>query len=197
MKRTMFVALAAVVLVAGLSVLPVRGQDTSPYLMGAWESGAFTGTVYQGPQTSITYTVNVVTGFQVTNPTTKPLSVYAVFWNDTGVVTCTTATIAANGNWSFEMPGEPDNLLLFGQKGKRTIGTAKFFAFPAGTTKLDPNAVIGGFQFKYHHIRNVLVGPPWTTYSRSNLKAVVVNSSTIGEFTRIPNACILWVPVPD
>jgi hypothetical protein len=96
------------------------------------------------------------------------------------------------------MPGEPDNILLFGQKGERAIGTVKFFAFPARTTKLDPNAVIGGFQFKYHHIRNVDTGPPWTTYSRSNLKAVVLNSSTTGEFTRIPwNACILWAPVPD
>jgi hypothetical protein len=106
---------------------PLSAWDTSPYLMGTWASES-------DPHP---------TSYFIGNPTTKPLDVYALFHGMTGTQNppkaCYRYTIPANGVWYLTDPAA-----VWTNTGGP--GTAKFFAFPAGTTAFDPNAVIGGFQ---------------------------------------------------
>jgi hypothetical protein len=72
---------------------------------------------------------NVVT---IANPTTKWLTVYdIIYWGGNPVV-CRQRDIPSNGLVS-DYDGESN-----------AFGMMKFFAFPQGTRKFDPNAVIGG-----------------------------------------------------
>ena len=132
-----------------------QAQDTSPYLAGFWSEGD--------------------NDFQIVNPTTKPLTVYAIFYdvNEGPIVgmECFKQYLPANGRWSVDPDGDNDGI----------FGTAKFFAFPAGTRKFDPNAVIGGFQRKEYGD-----GSDYHYYLESNLKAVTINSYTLREFSMIP-----------
>lgn len=129
-----------------------QAQDTSPYLVGFWS--------------------DQYNDFTILNPTTKPLTVYAIYYNaGNGYpgMECYKWDLPPNGVWYADMNGGTDG----------NLGTAKFFAFPAGTRKFDPNAVIGGFQVKY-------ISAPISFYVEANLKAVTINSYTLREFSMIP-----------
>ena len=189
MKQCMLLIALAVALGIGIAPLPAVSQDTSPYLLGAWETGVYTTTeVYSNTGIFTTTTVyGANTEWQIANPTTKGLDVFAVFYYANGSpFTCTATHIDPNGVgwlqtwWGYEDP--------------YAIGTVKFFSFLCGKRTFDPNAIIGGFQGKAHHIQIVNDGPmPYTTYSKANLKAVTINSYTTGEFTRIPfNQCVWY-----
>jgi hypothetical protein len=174
MKQTLLsIALAAALLI-GIASSPAFSQDTSPYLLGTWEAGVYTTTGV------ITVTYQDITDWQIANPTTKPLDVYAVFSSANGqFVTCTATTIPPNGvGW----------LATSWNDDPYAVGTVKFFAFPKDSRKFDPNAVIGGFQGKTHVTRVFLTET--TAIAKANLKAVTINSYTIGEFsTKIPANC--------
>jgi hypothetical protein len=181
MRDRLTVFLAAAFILCALS-LPAGADDTSPYLMGIWESGIYTYT------NTVAFTMYTATNFQIANPTTKDLDVYAVFYPPQGVIPgpcykCAGAdAIKANGTCVFSTYFF-DHFTGF----PYASGTVKFFAFPKGTTKFDPNAVIGGFQGKFSALDvEPFQGPPLTTWIKANLKAVTINSSTIGEFSRIP-----------
>jgi hypothetical protein len=151
-ERSMFKRVMICCCLSALCLVLAAGftsaQDTSPYLAGAWNEER-----------------NWVT---IINPTTKPLTVYAVLYSDGVPVLCQRADIRPNG-------------LIGGYAGlPDAFGTMKFFAFPQGTMKFDPNAVIGGFQGKdWWH-------PFGLVSSEANLKAVTINSYTIREFSMIP-----------
>jgi hypothetical protein len=177
-KSILFIAVA-VMAVLVMQPPAAGAQDTSPYLAGTWGSAIFGQTPFGPP-------INYFIG----NPSTKALDVYAAFYTYDGVFTeCVTTTLQPNGSWY---------LFDEGIRGKYSYlpGTVKFFAFPAGTRKLDPNAIIGGFQQEL--LPNIFViGPPPYTYGcqvlEVNLKAVTINSSTTGEFTKVPWAqCNQW-----
>jgi hypothetical protein len=175
-QSRLFIALAAVIALCCLAS-PALSQDTSPYLLGIWEAGVYTST------TPITMTYQDITDWQIANPTTKELDVYAVFSSANGqLVTCTATTIPPNGVGS---------LATWWNDTPYAVGTAKFFAFPQGSKKFDPNVVIGGFQGKTHMTTVLLMET--TTIAKANLKAVTINSSTIGEFsTKIPFGACPW-----
>jgi hypothetical protein len=162
--RTLFLALF--IIFAMTVVASMAGaQDTSPYLVGTWmETSGVTPTVS--------------TTHFIINPTTKQLDVYAVVFGYEGagaLLGCKVCTANAN------------SVLRFSEKVARSAsdnGTVKFFAFPKGTRKLDPNAVIGGFQQNIFEDVNGKTG-----MTESNLKAVTINSNTTGEFTIIPIVC--------
>jgi hypothetical protein len=155
-------------LVAMAMIVPAAtagAQDTSPYLAGFWSEDYH--------------------WFRIVNPTTKPLTVYAILYNIYyGLyqgIQCHRTGLLPNGTESWE----------FMSFAKGEFGTAKFFAFPLGTRKFDPNAVIGGFQRKrYEDVFNQR-----GYWLESNLKAVTINSYTIGEFSMIPpddDVCFIW-----
>jgi hypothetical protein len=107
-------AAAFAVLAAGLA----SAQDTSPFLMGAWNDG-----------------FNTIT---IINPTTKWLTVYAISYTEGIPQECSAVDIPPNGKRAQS----------FGAGGVGFFGTIKFFAFPSRAMKFDPNAVIGGFHRK-------------------------------------------------
>jgi hypothetical protein len=112
------------------------------------------------------------------NPTTKQLDVVALVFGYEGagaLLGCTSCIINANGVWKF-----------YGDAARSAsdYGTVKFFAYPAGTRKFDPNTVIGGFQQNIFEDVNGRTG-----VTESNLKAVTINSNTIGEFALNPGLC--------
>jgi hypothetical protein len=151
MMRIMKCCLALAVLGLCLFGGMAQAQDTSPFLAGFWSEDS--------------------NNFIILNPTTKPLTVYAIFCSGTSSKKeCNKRLLPPNGRWSVD-PGNDE----VGQ-----YGTAKFFAFPQGTKKFDPNAVIGGFQQKKYEA-------PGSHYrSESNLKAVTINTYTLREFSMIP-----------
>lgn len=105
--------------------------------------------------------------FTVINPTTKWLTVYGVSYWEGMIVECYKTDIPPNGSvWG-------------GYQAWDAFGAIKIFAFPQGTRKFDPNAVIGGFQMKGSGYQN-----DGTT--ESNLEAVAINSYTLREFSMIP-----------
>jgi hypothetical protein len=127
MPRRLLPCAIVVLALLTFSVSSAYAWDTSPYLLGTW-----------APETS-----PHPTSYFIGNPTTKPLDVYALFHGRTGIQggaqACYKYTIPANGTWYLTDPsGAWDST--------GGPGTAKFFAFPQGTTTFDPNAVIGGFQ---------------------------------------------------
>jgi len=161
MKQRIVVLGLAVLLGFCLSTGIAAASDTSPYLVGVWME-------------SETVTLTLHTYHFIVNPTMKDLSVFAVYHGDAGSGDyrgCIRFDLASNSVckvWPDIIQGSADS------------GTAKFFAFPADTRKFDPNAVIGGFQ---RIVDETNPGPKrWT---ESNLKAVTINSSTIGEFNMI------------
>jgi hypothetical protein len=150
LKRVMICCcLTAVFFILASGFAPA--QDTSPYLVGAWN----------GDWNS----------FTIINPTTKWLTVYAIAYSEGVPVSCGVTDIAPNGlaEASAMIPLFTDS-----------YGTVKFFAYPQGTRKFDPNAVIGGFQLKDWE------DPYDWQSSEANLKAVTINSYTIREFSMIP-----------
>jgi hypothetical protein len=124
--RVFFLAFLVAVAVT-LFAATAGAQDTSPYLAGTWmETSGVTPTVR--------------TEHFIVNPTTKQLDVVALVFGYEGagaLLGCTSCIINANGVWKF-----------YGGAARSAsdYGTVKFFAYPAGTRKFDPNAVIGGFQ---------------------------------------------------
>jgi hypothetical protein len=154
-KQRLLVALAAAVAML-LSVSIAGALDTSPYLVGTWEDT----------------TVIDVNSYDVLNPTTKTLDVYILMLSSdaTTLVDCAKFPIAANAS---------QRIYAF-STGTPPYGALKFFAFPQGSRKFDPNAVIGGFQ------RKGLMKTSYLFNTEANLKAVTINSYTIGEFTQIP-----------
>jgi hypothetical protein len=158
-RQKLLITLAAAIAVL-VSVSMAGAYDTSPYLAGIWEEASV-----------VPWNVYVVV-----NPTTKPLDVCATWHSaDGGRIgcICSALPLPANGMYSY--------FFGFGSDGEG--GAVKFFAFPAGTRKFDPNAVIGGFQRKSEELSSVFK-------TEANLKAVTINSSTIGEFTQVEwDAC--------
>jgi hypothetical protein len=174
--NTRFLLLAIAVVAGFTFVAPGAGAwDTSPYL---------TGTVPSHP-----YPVSYFIG----NPTTKDLRVYAVFYGWAGGYQniCYYKDMAPNTMWHLW-----DEALEWSSSGP---GTVKFFAFPAATIKFDPNAVIGGFQQGAIPPIVQPVDPSNVTrctVTEANLKAVTINSLTIGEFGQIPfGDCSPWPPL--
>jgi hypothetical protein len=153
-------------LAATLCAVTAGAQDTSPYVLGMWAENSI-----------ISPTVR--TQHFIINPTTKQLDVYAVvygFEGEWGLLSCTVCRINGNGTWTF---------IIDDARGSSDMGAVKYFAFPAGTRKFDPNAVIGGFQQNIFEADGMRTG-----MTEANLKAVTINSSTIGEFSRIPADCM-------
>jgi hypothetical protein len=186
MKKFPLFALLAAVLALCCLASPSFSQDTSPYLLGTWEAGVYTTTGV------ITITYQDITDWQIANPTTRDLDVYAVFSLANGqFLSCTATSIPPNG---------VGVLTAWWNDEPYAVGTVKFFAFPKDSKKFDPNAVIGGFQGKTHQIQGLLIQPQpigaaGATVSKVNLKAVTINSNTIGEFsTKIPFATCPWGP---
>jgi hypothetical protein len=141
--------------------VPLAGaQDTSPYLVGDF-----------GFEDTAAY--SETTTFGIINPTKKALDVYAGFFDWVGnPIGCMVQRVAPNGLWYIT------DYRIAGSRG-----TAKFLAFPADTRKFDPNAVIGGLQVKYRMKSAALRKDEWFSAAEYNMKAVVINSSTIGEFS--------------
>jgi hypothetical protein len=154
--------LASLVAVAVTFFATTAGAfDTSPYLVGTWEETGVIST----------------TGYRLVNPTTKPLDVHMFFFAEGAPFGCVSFSIPANGTFYLQTSVD-----VLGPHGLEA-GTVKFFAFPAGTRKFDPNAVIGGFQAKSIHLPP---DPRQPLNTEANLKAVVINSYTLGEYTQIP-----------
>jgi hypothetical protein len=179
-QLSLLIALAALLALC-VAASPAFSQDTSPYLLGIWEAGVYTTT------TPITTTYQDITDWQIANPTTKELDVYAVFSSANGqFLACTATSIPPNGVGS---------LATWWNDDPYAVGTVKFFAFPRNSRKFDPNAVIGGFQGKTHQPKALLIQPVFllggnATITKANLKAVTINSYTVGEFTtKIPTNC--------
>jgi hypothetical protein len=167
-QRTLFLALFIVFAVTVMAST-AGAQDTSPYLAGTWLETA-----------NVTPTVR--TTHFIVNPTTKQLDVYAVVFGYEGagaLLSCTRCTINGNGLWKFYGDAARTN-----ESTNEDSGVVKFFAFPRNSRKFDPNAVIGGFQQNIFEDVNGRTG-----LTESNLKAVTINSNTIGEFSMIPLKC--------
>jgi hypothetical protein len=109
---------------------------------------------------------NELTEVTIINPTTKWLTVYAIAYSGGGPVAC----------WQDDIP--PNGVVIGGGKATGGFGTLKIFAFPQGTRKFDPNAVIGGYQAKWLSA---------DARSEAGLKGVTINSYTIQEFSGIPS----------
>jgi hypothetical protein len=159
MKRQRLLTTFAAMIAVLASISMAGAVDTSPYLVGTWEDGGTTG-------------MNV---YAILNPTTKPLHVYMFWYMPDGTVDhCMSVAIPSNGEVSFGLgifSGGP--------------GTVKFFAFPEGSRKFDPNAVIGGFQRK--SMRESRYKDEFSMFdTETNLKAVTINSYTVGEFAQLP-----------
>jgi hypothetical protein len=160
MKRQRLLTTFAAMIAVLVSVSVAGAFDTSPYLAGTWEDD---GTIGK----------NV---YAILNPTTKPLHVYMFWYMPDGTVdACMSVAIPSNGTVSFGLgifSGGP--------------GAVKFFAFPEGSRKFDPNAVIGGFQ------RKAMIESQYDFFdfsmfdTETNLKAVTINSYTVGEFAQLP-----------
>jgi hypothetical protein len=150
---------AAIAVLASMSV--AGAYDTSPYLVGTWEEIGVIST----------------TGYSLINPTAKQLDVHMVFYIDGDPFTCISFSIPANGAFALRTSVDVQ------QGSVLKAGTVKFFAFPAGTRKFDPNAVIGGFQAKSIQLP---LDPRQPVNTEANLKAVTINSYTLGEFAQIP-----------
>jgi len=166
MKKWMIVIGLLVVLAAGGAL----AQDTSPYLAGTWETGTW---VYSD---TVAYSVSVWSYYEIVNPTTKGLDVYAVVYDKSGIiVNCWWEPMGPNGQW----------FLGFWQLGPEIYdyGTVKFFAFLINSRKFDPNTIIGGFQQKGAWME---ASETDLSFSEANLKAVTINSMTQGEFSRVP-----------
>jgi hypothetical protein len=169
--------LLTLAVIAGFTLLaPGAGAwDTSPYLTGTVPS-------HSHP-----------TSYFIGNPMTKDLRVYAVFYDWAGDFThvCYYRDVRPTSMWHLW-----DQANEWSSWGP---GTVKFFAFPAGTAKLDPNAVIGGFQQEAIPPVLQLADPSEVTHctvTEANLKAVTINSYTIGEFGQIPfTDCSPWPPL--
>jgi hypothetical protein len=157
MKRQRLLITFAAMIAVLASVSMAGAFDSSPYLVGIWEDTA-----------AITYTY-----YEIVNPTTKPLDVWGfMYLSDNSFVDCINLPIAANGSTTFAASF----------KGALVpYGAVKFFAFPQGSKKFDPNAVIGGFQRK----GSAASWNPYLFATEANLKAVTINSSTVGEFAQI------------
>jgi hypothetical protein len=156
--QRLFITFAAMAVVLA-SVTMAGALDTSPYLIGTWEDTS----------------VIKATWYEIINPTTKPLDVYLVSYLPDGTFDgCMSSDIPANGMTLFGL----------GRGGNGAAGAVKVFAFPEGSRKFDPNAVIGGFQRKSLNA-DTLDLDPRVFNTAVNLKAVTINSNTIGEFTQI------------
>jgi hypothetical protein len=108
-------------------------------------------------------------GYFIINPTTQPLLVYGAGFYEGQMGPCGWTIIPPNGTFYFALQG-----------GSFYGAVMKFFAFPT-SGKFDPNAVIGGFQQKFsadHRDDTCQV-------TEANLKAVTVNSYTMGEFDKV------------
>jgi hypothetical protein len=118
-------------------------------------------------------------GYFIINPTTQQLRVYGAGFYDGTMGPCAWTTIPPNGTFYVAVQGGP------------FVGAVmKFFAFPL-SGKFDPNAVIGGFQQKF----STDYWNDTCQVTEANLKAVTVNSYTIGEFDMIKQAeCLPYDP---
>jgi hypothetical protein len=149
-----------------LGLMAVLALSLSAASSGAWDTSSYLAGTFTG--------CDIGNAYFVVNPTTRPLRVYGAGFDYQGSFeACYWTVIPGNGTFYF-----PAGSCATGQLGNSTM---KFFAFPADTLKFDPNAVIGGFQQKFDtKYRNNAC-----QVTEANLKAVVINSSTIGEFEMI------------
>jgi hypothetical protein len=163
MKR-MCLMMLVLGLVAGAG--PLWALDTSPYLIGFLEH---TAEDLEGPYYN---------EYEIVNPTTKPLDIWMVWYRSGGPPCSSMGRLPPNAmtNWGV------------GMRHREEYDAVKFFAFPAGTRKFDPNAVIYGYQRR--SAENAFCSDV-CFLSEANLTAVTINSSTIGEFAEIPwdNRC--------
>jgi hypothetical protein len=180
MKKWMVVIGLLIVLAAG----GASAQDTSPYLAGTWELGTW---AYSN---TVSFSVTAWSYYELANPTTKGLDVYAVFYDKNGATLgCWWNYLEPNGQWFIWM---------FDRPTPYDYGAVKFFAFLANSRKFDPNTIIGGFQQKGAWMEGSETD---LSFSEANLKAVTINSMTQGEFNRIPpkgegkGFCNSWNPV--
>jgi hypothetical protein len=172
MRHRCTILALALVLVAGFAGHS-GAVDTSPYLVSDW----FTDTT----------NLDSYSSWFIINPTPVDMVVVAAFYSTAGVFSdCVRSGIlSGNDTWWLSMPNlrmplpEADNPLL---------GVVKFFAFPVvrgQPPRFDPNAVIGGIKQEVDCDLNTDRGM-WVAHVREvNLKAVTINSSTIGEFQAI------------
>jgi hypothetical protein len=153
----------ALLFAIGLTILAgaAGAQDTSPYLMGTFQDSS----------------VISITWYHIVNPTTKPLDVYAMLYFNGSPFVCSIIMVPANG---------ATNGCVFGDLTPPGAHTVKFFAFPYLSRKFDPNAVIGGFQ-RITMTADPAADPnPYLFNTETGMKAITINSSTIGEFAQIP-----------
>jgi hypothetical protein len=205
-----FIFSGLVVVLALCIFAPHAGaQMTSPYLVGNWEMNRRLEDCL--PQGNALFCADPIdswmqTQLKVINPTTTKLDVYIVLLDRKGVVMndentntpmCYVLPLDANETWNscwpHSIPDGPAILppALDSTAGPNWFGTIKVFAFPYvanRSLKMDPNAVVAGYEQKsvFSQIN-----------SESDLKAVVINSRTIGEFTKYnlsPANCRTWSP---
>jgi len=187
-------------LVAGVAA-SVAAQDTSPYLVSDWYTD--------------TRELDEYVSWFVVNPTPVRLAVYAAFYNYTGSFSgCVYSLIDGNDTWWLTTRSLPFPV------GENPYGTAKFFAFPAlpnTAPKFDPNAVIGGFKqtvdcdyiltnaytetIPFSSTVILVKEYDWIAkVSEANMKAVTINSATIGEFQALlarRAGCVLMPGTPN
>lgn len=169
MRHKSISIILACLLVAGIAAT-VSAVDTSPYLVSNWYIDAYENDEYMA--------------FFIANPTPIPLVVYAAFYTTTGAFsTCVYNVLQGNDTWSFAT----GDIAAISPENGWYEGTVKFFAFPQTTSKFDPNAVIGGFkQYVDCDMTEYNESGVWyANVSEANMKAVTLNSSTIGEFQAI------------
>jgi len=178
MRHRYTILALALILVAGFAASSAA-VDTSPYLVSNWYTDTWEHDEY--------------TSFFIINPMPIPIVVYAAFYSASGVFSgCVYSMIDGNDTWWLATREVPQ--VAHGVPGPYSLveGTVKFFAFPIvrdTAPKFDPNAVIGGIKqsvdcdWMYDDYESSWY---WVAkVSEANIKAVTINSSTIGEFTEI------------
>jgi len=200
MKKSLIFTGLAVVLALFIFAPQAGAQVTSSFLAGEWEmvrtiSDYYESSVFTGWKQ---LEIPMQTQFKIVNPTATALDVYIVLYDrdgnideDLSVPMCYKKTLYPNQTWKACWPylSCGDNIQYPADEHK--YGAAKVFAFPAGTLKFDPNAVIAGFQQKSAY--SVVEGQIQSVGLEAPLVGVTINSRTIGEFSKppFPN-CQIW-----
>jgi hypothetical protein len=172
MKKLLFLVAilgSALVLFSGN---PASAWDTSPYLFGTWDAGVFSSGA--DPITDTT-----VTALNIVNPNSANIAVCCCtyYWSGT-LHECRNYNLAIGGSTVFSL--------------EDGAGNYKCIAMPEGKWTFDANVVIGGLQENIETIGAISPfdpGAKFFTKSRTNMGAVVINSKTLPEFTRVMQDC--------